>query len=376
MKRIFFLLSVICALSLFSLSVFAEEGDMPEGYGELIGDLGDDISERLPDGIFSDDADEVGESVSNMSESGFWFSVTEEILKETLASSAQLFMKLCGLIVLSAIFSAVSRSLSSDSMSSAVRFCSVSAIFASMIYIQTEHLRSVEQFFGRLLAMMGAMIPITGTVWAMGGNVSTATAGTSALYVFLSVCEGIFGKSIVPVCCVFTALALCNSLAPDMGLSGLTATLKRIYTFFLGFIMTVLISSLSSQTALSAAADSTGARAAKLLSANVIPIVGASVGDTLRTVATSVGYLKSIIGIGGICFILLLLLPLLAELLLTRLAFSLASGVGELMGCDTEKRFLSELGGVYGIMIAVVAMSSVMFIFALTIFLKTVVALM
>ena len=85
--------------------------------------------------------------------------------------------------------------------------------------------------------------------------------------------------------------------------------------------------------------------------------------------------MKSIVGIGGIVLVSLLLLPTLVSLLVSRLCFLLSSGVADILGCDTEARFLSELGGVYAILIAVVSMSSVMFIFALTVFLKTVVAL-
>ena len=141
-------------------------------------------------------------------------------------------------------------------------------------------------------------------------------------------------------------------------------------------IMTVLIASLSARTTLSAAADSTVARAARLVSVNIIPVVGGSVGDTLRTVATGVQYLKSVVGVFGIALVVLLLLPVLISLVMTRLAFLLSSGVADMLGCATEGRLLSELGGVYAIMIAVVSMSSVMFIFALTIFSKTVIAVL
>ena len=64
----------------------------------------------------------------------------------------------------------------------------------------------------------------------------------------------------------------------------------------------------------------------------------------------------------------------LLSLLMTRLAFLLAGGLSELLGCESEGRLLGELGTVYGFMIAVVSMSSVMFILALSIFVKTTVA--
>ena len=97
--------------------------------------------------------------------------------------------------------------------------------------------------------------------------------------------------------------------------------------------------------------------------------------DTLRTLSSSVGYLKSICGIGGIMFIILLVLPTLITLLLTRAVFILAVAVADLVGCENESKLLSELGSVYGVLVAVISMCSVMFILALTIFVRCTVAL-
>jgi hypothetical protein len=117
------------------------------------------------------------------------------------------------------------------------------------------------------------------------------------------------------------------------------------------------------------------ARTAKLVSSTVIPTVGGSVGETLRTVAASVQYLKSVVGIGGILLVLLLVLPTLLSLIAVRLVFLLAGGVAEMLGCEREARLLGELGSVFGCMLAVSAISGVMFILALTVFLKSTVAL-
>ena len=367
----------VCVLGGMSVSASAVSvGELPEGFSSLSEVLPDEIRDELPEEMSSDDPEKIGEALSLMTDSRNVLSLMWGVLRSELLSSVVLFANLCGLLLISSVFSALQRSFSSDTLSGAVRFCTTTVIFASIIRMQWEHLEAVELFFERLTALMSAMIPITGAVWAMGGNVSTASVGTSALYVFISACEGMCAKSVIPICCVFTALALCNTLSPEMGLRGLSGALRKIYTFFLGMIMTVLMASLSAQTTLTAAADSTAARAARLVSANIIPVVGGSVGDTLRTVATGVQYLKSVVGIWGILLIVLLLLPTLISLVTTRLAFLLGSGVADMLGCQTEGKLLSELGGVYAIMVAVVAMSSVMFIFALTIFSKTVVAIM
>ena len=372
-KLMFFIICVGVLIS-FPISVCALE--LPEGFEGLADTLPEELLGYLPEGAFSEDGETSMEALVEMTEGKNAFAVIFDIARDELLSSVKLFAELCGLLVISSVFGALCRSFASDTLSGAVRFCVATVIFASIIGMQQEHIRAVKLFFERLTALMTAMVPITGTVWAMGGNLTTASVGTSALYVFITACEGLCAKSVVPVCCVFTALALCNTLSPEMGLRGLSGAFRKIYTFSLGLIMTVLIASLSAQTTLTAAADCTAARAARLVSANIIPVVGGSVGETLRTVATGVQFLKSVVGVWGIVFIFLLLLPVLVSLILTRLAFLLGSGVADMLGCDTEAKLLSELGGVYAIMVAVVSMSSVMFVFALTIFSKTMVAVM
>ncbi|MBQ9783712.1 MAG: hypothetical protein IJW44_04240 [Clostridia bacterium] len=376
-------LALLLAASLWVLPVSAEEaettetavdGSMPEGFSELPSLLPPEVSERLPEGIGSEDAQEVGEAVGKLTDATSVLSLISDMVGDELLLGLRLFAKLAGLLLLAAVFGVLRSSLGSDALAGAVRFCTTTAIFAAILHTQLEHLQRVQVFFERLSAMMGAMIPMTGTVWAMGGNVTTASAGTSTLYVFLTVCENLCGKTVMPLCCFCIALALCNTLSPELGLGGISRAVKRIYTFSLGMIMTILVSCLGAQTALTAAADSTTARAARTISSTVIPVVGGSVGETLRTVASGVQYLKSVLGICGILFIFLLLLPTLLSLLMTRLAFLLAGGLAEMLGCESEGKLLGELGTVYGCMIAVVAMSSVMFILALSIFMKTVVA--
>ena len=384
MRRIRFVRYLFATLLFFSLptgftltaSATGAESVMPEGYEDLTELLPEEVEALLPDGLDSADPAEVGSALTNLTSPQELFSLIGRACGLELGRSIRLLAKLCALLLIAAVFSILQRSIGSSAMAGMTRFCTTTAIFAAIIHTQMEHLQRVVAFFERITTLMGAMIPITGTVWAMGGNVSTATAGTGALYIFVSICEALCAKTVMPLCCFLTALALCCALSPEAGMRGLASATKKIYTFLLGITMTILLASLSSQTALTAAADSTTARAAKTLSATVIPVVGGSVGETLRTVASGVQYLKSVVGIGGIILVFLLTLPTLVELLLTRLAFLLGGGVADLLGCEGESRLLSELGTVWGCMIAAVSMTSVMFILALTIFVRTTVAIL
>ena len=110
------------------------------------------------------------------------------------------------------------------------------------------------------------------------------------------------------------------------------------------------------------------------MSSTVIPIVGGNLGEALRTVASSVRYLKSIFGIGGIVIIALITLPMAISLLLTRFVFGIASTFADILGCGEESKLLSSFSEAYGCMLAVVCGVGMMFVLSLCIFMKTVIA--
>ncbi len=361
----------------FCVRVSAEESDalaMPDGYEDVKESLPNDVIEALPEGMLSEDLDEQGTALQNMASPAYWLDVVSDVLQKGFRDGVRKMALLCGLLLFAAVLRTIRSSLASEALGAAVDFCSTGAVFAAILHWQSEQLSACAQFFERLHTLMLAMIPVGGTLLAMGGNVSTAAASSGTMSFFLTVSETLCARSIMPVTATCTALLLCRMLSPDASLSGVHNAIRKIYTFTLGLVMTLLCALLSAQTTLSAAADSTGARAARLVSATVIPVVGGAVGETLRTLSSGVQYLKSIFGIGGIFFLCLLILPTLLSLLITRTVLLFGSGVAEMLGCERERSLLSELGGVWGIMIAVVAMSGVMFLLALTIFVRVAVA--
>jgi hypothetical protein len=105
----------------------------------------------------------------------------------------------------------------------------------------------------------------------------------------------------------------------------------------------------------------------------VIPIVGGNLGEALRTVASSVTYLKNIFGIGGIIIIAILVLPMAISLLLTRFIFNVTSTFADILGCEQESKLLASFYEAYGCMLAVVSGVGMMFVLSLCIFMKTVV---
>ncbi len=375
MKRM--LAGIVLATAFFlalSLPISAEER-LPEGFSELGELLPDEDRELLDEEFFSGNTEATGNAVERMLSPDRLLTLLRRLSERSVSRAVALLASLSGLLLIAAVLETLAGSFRSSALAGAVRFVTTTAIFAAILSYQYDAIVEVQASLDRLSTLMSAMIPIAGGVWAMGGNVATASAGTGVLYAFLALVQRGLGGSVIPVCSFCMASALCGTISAEPMLRGVASAVKKCYSFLLGLVMTLLLFSLGATTTLSASADSMAARTAKLVSATVIPGVGGSVGETLRTVAASVQYLKGIVGFGGILLVLLLTLPVLLSLIGTRLAFLLAGGLAELLGCEKENKLLGERGGIFGCMIAVCAMSGVMFILALTIFVKSTVAI-
>ena len=372
-KKIICLFTVIALALLLSISVSAQEDiALPnEEWNEFSNSIPPEAKEYF--GSFESQED-FALSVENMTEPTNVMTAVLELTGVELRGSFRLLLLIAGVLIISAVLNTVGGQSESSALKSVMRFCSLGAIFCSVGYIFYSHFSRIEIFFERISVFINGMIPVTTSIWALGGNVTTATAGSATLYCFLNVFEKLWAASAIPVGALLIMLGFCDVLCTELKTGRVVGTVKKIYGFFLGLTMTVLLSSLAAQTTLTAAADSVTARAGRLVTNTVIPIVGGNLGEALRTVAGSVVYLKNIFGIGGIIIIAILTLPIALSIILTRLVFSISSAFADIIGCGEESKLLSSFSDAYGSLLAVVVGVGMMFVLAFCIFIKTIVA--
>lgn len=371
---------IICLLAVFGFSGFAvgaenAETEVAEKFAEAAENVADASGSSVANELVSESIDGTGSMLMELLS-------PKEVLQrifgsviDALPSAVSLTCVLTGLVTLSAVSNSISGAIGEGGVTKGFEFLSCSAVIAAILGTVSGQMTHVSDFFDNLSALMESMIPITGTVWAMGGNVTSAGAGTATLYAMLAATGWLCSSAVLPVCCVMGVAAVCSCLSDGGVLDGFCAGVKRVYNFLVGLLMTVFVFTLGAQTTVAGAADTAVARGAKLLSATVIPGVGGAVGDTLRTVAGSVGYIKSVVGVGGIVLVLILTLPTLISLLLSRLSFLLCSTLADALGCKREGKLLLEMGNIYGLLVGAVAICSVAFIIAFGIFVRCAVAL-
>ena len=364
---------LFCGLGFSTFASCGERMIDEELWNDFADGVPDEVAQYFSIGAFEDE-EAFSLAVEEMTSPKAIALILIELFGIEVRAICNLFLLLIAVIIVSAVISAIGEQSENKTLTALMRFCSLGALFSSAVYIFYSHFERLEEFFSRISILVNGMIPVVASIWALGGNVTTASSGSATLYCFLTVFEKLWATSALPVFALLLMLGFCDVLCTELKTGRVVGTLKRIYGFFLGISMTVLLSSLAAQTTLTAVADSVTARAGRLVSSTVIPIVGGNLGEALRTVASSVTYLKGIFGIGGIIAIALVVLPMAISLLLTRFVFGVCSAFADILGCEQESKLLSSFSEAYGCMLAVVSGVGMMFVLSLCIFMKTVVA--
>jgi stage III sporulation protein AE len=135
----------------------------------------------------------------------------------------------------------------------------------------------------------------------------------------------------------------------------------------MGFIMVLYSAVVAYQNIIGVSSDSLTVRTVRFAVGNSVPVIGASLGEAMRSVAGALSSLKGTVGGVGISVILLLVLPCVLSLLLERSAICAAGSICGVFGLSREAKLLDGVASAYGYASALVVCASVMLIFLLSI---------
>lgn len=356
----------------FLLPAGAEEAEKgfgetaPDTYTDFLESIPEDIAELLPPELFSSDVAKIGEGVRSMSGFSALLRTAGSIVGLALPECLSTLATVTGLLLTASVCEAFRDALGSKSVGRAFSFCVSLAVFAVLLGKGYESIAEVTGYFSDLNRMTAGILPLMGSLYAAGGNVTAAAASSAGLSLYLAVTEEVVGRTVVPFCGICLAFALIGALDPEIRLSTLLATFKKNYTTLLAFLMTLLIAMLAAQTTLGARADTLAMKSVRFAAGNLIPVVGGSVSELLRTVSAGVGYLRGTIGICALILLLLLLLPTLIRLLLYRLTWQLCASLADLLHCTGEKKLLDEIASLCGYLITAVSICSSVLLLAVS----------
>ena len=345
-------------------SVRAEEteGDLTS---RILGSSGADaLPSLIPDGI--------AESLGDPSDSGFFSKLLDLVtggFTAQLRTALGFFGGLLCVICVGAVLGCVRES--SEITVNAALFERISALCLA-VYCLTPLFGLFDSVIDRikaLCAFMVSLIPVTGALWVMGGNTGCAAAQSAGLLLVSDVFAYLTDRVLIPLSGSLFALSAAGAAADSA--PRINRTVKRAFVTGLSFLMSVFVFILGFQTSLAKSSDTLAMRTAKFAFSGFIPGVGSLVGESARTVASAVGYVRSASGTLCAAAVVVLCCAPIASVAAFKLALWGGSVFASLCSCPKMSSFLDELNELLGLLLGAAVCVGVYFLISLAVFVMT-----
>jgi stage III sporulation protein AE len=335
-------------------------GNLPDAAQEFLGGYDGDLNIDGVSGIFS---------------FGFIFNIIMRLLGRVTSSAVKNFLPVIALIILSAVIGALKNLHAKDSFGDIINFVLIICLAGAVFYNVRDCFYIAKKFLEDINMYMMTMIPVMASLSAISGNIAAAAVNSAGLFVVLNVIEAVGSRVILPVLQICFALSLARQLTAStdtVDLSGVTAYIRSVLNWIFIFVMTVLAAVLFFQNILASSADTVAARTIKFTVTSFVPVIGGMIGDVSRTIIGSIQAVKSVTGIFGVLVIIITLLPPLITVILNKFMLKMSGAFALILGMDKQSEFLKEMSSLLDITLAVMIASSAVFIFDITVFIRTV----
>ena len=320
-------------------------------------------------GAISDEVQEVSDAAIDISSPENVINILIDLFFEQIKYALPTLATLLGIVIISSVIHTFSSSFS-GSLGGSINLCTKLCTYSLIAGTAISSLSMLNSYFSSLFSAVAAFLPLSATLYAMGGNLTLAATSGASVSVMLAVCQFICTYTVIPVFCICLVISFISVFdgAFSFASSSISGTIKKWYNILLGLVMTLLTAALSAQTIVASKADGVAMRGVKFAAGTLIPISGGAVSSTLGTLASSVGLIRGSIGVIGIVALILMLLPILVSLALKRLIYGIAEMCAGLLSSSGEQKLLNEIGGLYGYLEGVAVLCSAVFIIAFAIF--------
>ena len=371
MVRIICVFLIVLALFTPSFIVFAEdETQIPNEYEEMLDSLPDDIADMLPNELFSDNIDDIAIGTNKLTSWEYIFDTAFDILGLNIKSLLKSLATIIGLLVLCSLLNMLKNSIKSSATERVLTLVGIASMILIVLQISREPLQRAMVLLEEIKMFTNTISPVMCAIYAMGGNVTSALVHNYGLIVFLSIIENICIISLEAILGVCLGLTIASSFIDEANILPLSNAIKKTFTFFIGMMMLIFTTVISTQTLLASKADTLSAKTAKMLATQIIPMVGGTIGETLRTAGASIEYLRSNVGVILIIILVIMILPTFISIALYRLGFIISNAFAGLLGCDREGRMLLEISSIYGYVLAIISICAITLLLLITLFAK------
>lgn len=356
------ILCIIILIILMPITAFAQELPAHEQY--LPNEVADILSEEWLAAF----------GIGNQAEIGTLFKKVSEIFCVQLTEALQAGTLLFGMLILVSMCSQYAQSLSRTNTTNTVQLASLLCFGILGYTLLSAVWRAVGQALSVMETIMRAMVPSITALTLAGGNSTTAGIYAVGAAWLVGGMEALLTGLLYPAMHACYGMLLIAGVSTEEPLGELAKWVQKWIVLLLGTGMGILALVLSVQSAIAQSADSVTAKTMKFAIGSTVPFVGSAVGESIRTVVASMGYLRSVVGFSAIIALVAILFPVALNVVLYKVIFSFVGALSNVVGCKTEGKLLCGISDILNIAIAILVSCFLCSVVLLALFAKTTVA--
>lgn len=349
---------LILVLLCSPMAVKAEDNVLGYDTESLIKSLPDEAKSSLSDlGISSPD-------ISGLKDLSF-DKVLNELLESAAAKAKAPLKTLAVLIAIMLLCSLLYTFKNSAKTSAMQTVLSVCAALCVTLALSVPTLSLINNSAGVIKSSADFMLTYIPAIVFIISASGRAVSGASyySLTVFMGQCVSRAATSIIaPFLKLFLALGISSAVAPNVNPGGIMKFISKAVRWILGIVTTLFSAFLTLKQIVTSGLDSVSERAVKFSLTSFVPVCGAALSEAYKGVESSVGILKSGVGVLALIAVAVMFAPVILECLLWLFSIWAARSVGELLNLTEPCKILGTLSFVISTLLAVLLSVAAVFI--------------
>ncbi len=205
-------------------------------------------------------------------------------------------------------------------------------------------------------------IPIMVAILTFSGHV---VSGTSYYSFMVLACQGvsqISTKVVSPLLSVYLSFCVSSSITDRVNLRGFCQMFSKVIKWLISFTMTIFSALMTIRGMITTAYDSVTARAVRFTMSSFIPVVGAALAESYKTIQGSINLLRTGAGVFVILAIFVVFLPSVCRCVMWLLSINLCKSIGEVISVSAPINMLSSVSSVISTVFAITVCVMAVFI--------------
>lgn len=371
MKKICIVLFLICMM--ISNCSYAKTDETIEEQKETFG-ISDFIKESQKyKGDFLEDID-ISELMNNAIQGNVDNNVlTKKVIKlfgTEVRSSVKTLISILVIIVIHSVLKAISDSLENNNISEIIYYVQYILIVTVIMSNFNSIIQTVKETSQNLVAFMNMLVPILITLMVYTGSITTSGILEPFILFMINFVGNIIQSILIPLMLIITVFSIISKISNKIQIDKISSFLKSSVIWFLGIILTVFVGVISLEGTLSSSVDGITAKTTKAAVSTMIPVVGKILGDAVDTVLGCGLVLKNAVGIVGVIVIIGICIVPIIKLGVITIAYNLSASIIQPIADEKIVKLLSEMGGIFKVLLGILCSLSVMLIIGITLVIK------